>query len=214
MPFIFREKTIQKFESLYEIIVDVYDGAILRNWESYVWLKRHHYAKEMIADYNLYMFNRQSRKFLANTDICAYTAPVELHYRELKKLGIKDADLIVYGYQPVMVSAGCVRKNTAQCTGKDGILYLTDRYQKKFAVKNFCKYCYNVIYNSSPLMLASQKDEIDDLEPKGIRLDFTMESEEETKEILELYKDIFIYEKNTEMPDVDYTRGHFKRGVK
>lgn len=214
MPFIFREKTIQKFESLYEIIVDVYDGAILRNWESYVWLKRHHYAKEMIADYNLYMFNRQSRKFLANTDICAYTAPVELHYRELKKLGIKDADLIVYGYQPVMVSAGCVRKNTAQCTGKDGILYLTDRYQKKFAVRNFCKYCYNVIYNSSPLMLASQKDEIDDLEPKGIRLDFTMESEEETKEILELYKDIFIYEKNTEMPDVDYTRGHFKRGVK
>ncbi|MGN1267178.1 MAG: U32 family peptidase [Dorea sp.] len=214
MPYIFREATIQKFEHLYSAMEQGYEGTLIRNWEGYVWLKKHMYTKKIVLDYNLYVFNRYAKEFLRKLGIHGITAPVELHYRELKKLGVMNAELIVYGFQPVMVSAGCVRKNTTQCTGKDGILYLTDRYQKKNAVKNFCKYCYNIIYNSSPLMLASQTEEIKSLRVEAVRLDFTVEPEESTKKIVELYADIFIEGKNVEIPDVDYTRGHFKRGVK
>lgn len=213
MPYIFREKTIAKFEKLYEEFA-AYDGVLIRNWESYLWLKRHAYDGEMISDYNVYMFNKYSKEFLANTDLMHYTAPVELHYKELKTLGLENAELIVYGYQPVMFSAGCVRKNTSQCAGKDGLLYLTDRYQKKFAVKNFCKYCYNVMYNSAPLMLLSQEEEIRTLNPLGLRLDFTLESAEEMKQILGWYRRKFVNGEKVEVPDMDYTRGHFKRGVK
>lgn len=214
MPYIFREKVINKFEKRYQELLADYDGVLLRNWESYHWLKRHSYQGEMIADYNLYVFNKYSKRFLNQTDLHHYTAPAELHYKELKALGIEDAELIVYGYQPVMVSAGCVRKNTDQCSRQDGILYLTDRYQKKFAVKNFCKYCYNIMYNSSPLMLLSQEDEIRLLNPYGIRLDFTIESSQEVREILGWYTRKFVCGEEVEMPEMDYTRGHFKRGVK
>jgi collagenase-like PrtC family protease len=47
--------------------------------------------------------------------ITDYTAPVELNYQELRTLGIEDSDLIVYGYQPVMVSAQCLFENTKGC---------------------------------------------------------------------------------------------------
>ena len=88
------------------------------------------------------------KNFLKETGICKFTAPVELNTRELEKLDISQGELIVYGYQPVMFSAGCVKKHTEKCTHEEGVIYLTDRYQKKFAVKNYCHCCYNVTYNS------------------------------------------------------------------
>ncbi len=214
MPYIFRENTMQKYEPVYGALEKYYDGVLVRNWETYGWLMNHGYEKQMVSDYNLYVFNGMSKEFLDKTNIKSFTAPAELNYRELKKLGIEEAELIVYGYQPVMFSAGCVRKNTSQCTKRDGTIYLTDRYQKKFAVKNVCKCCYNIIYNSSPLMLISQKKEIEELNPAGIRLDFTEENKEQTKQMLNLYADVFLRGESPELPDADYTRGHFKRGVK
>jgi len=187
---------------------------LIRNWENYQWLISHGYQKEIVTDYNLYVFNQWGKNFLKESGVSGYTAPVELNVKELKKLDISDASLIVYGYQPVMFSAGCVQKNTDQCTQKESVLYLTDRYQKKFAVKNYCNCCYNIIYNSSPLVLLNNREDIERLNPQAIRLDFTLESAEETKRILRMYIDTFLYGKNVDVTGMDYTRGHFKRGVK
>jgi len=165
-------------------------------------------------DYKLYVYNQWSKKFFGKTKINGYTAPVELNVRELKKLDITDASLIVYGYQPVMFSAGCIQKNTDKCTGKEGITYITDRYQKKFAVKNYCKCCYNVIYNSSPMILLDQKEDIGKLNPACLRLDFTLESSAQTKQILDMYMSVFLEGEEIDISEMDYTRGHFKRGVK
>ena len=38
---------------------------------------------------------------------------------------------------------------------------MKDRYQKEFFVKNNCDYCYNIIYNSLPVVLTDQKQEIE-----------------------------------------------------
>ena len=160
------------------------------------------------------MFNRWSKNFLRKTDIDVVTAPVELNVRELAKLDISDAALIVYGYQPVMFSAGCVKKNTDKCTHEEEILYLTDRYHKKFAVKNYCHCCYNITYNASPLMLLHNVDEIDKLHPAYVRLDFSIESAEQTRQILDLYMDVFVEGEDRDISEMDFTRGHFKRGVK
>ena len=88
------------------------------------------------------------------------TASVELNDRELARIGIEEQVFIAYGYQPVMISAGCIQKTSASCDGKGGVLSISDRYQKKFAVRRYCRDCYNVMYNSAPLFLADKAEEV------------------------------------------------------
>lgn len=120
----------------------------------------------------------------------------------------------VYGYQPVMVTANCIRKTEGRCERREGYLYIRDRCQKQFAVRSCCRCCYNVIYNSAPLFLADQAEEIRRLAPRELRLDFTIETAKEMRQIMGLYADAFIRGREVKTPESEYTRGHFKRGVK
>ena len=214
MPYIFRENTICRYEKMYAEIEQKYDGILIRNWESYVWLKQHAYPKEIRSDYNLYIFNQKAKEELKKQGIGQGTAPVELNDRELARLGIEEQAFIAYGYQPVMVSAGCIQKTSASCDGKSGVLTISDRYQKQFAVRRYCRDCYNVMYNSAPLFLADKAEEIKSLRPAEIRLDFTMEKKEQVREICKIYADAFMKGRRMEPQIQEYTRGHFKRGVK
>lgn len=214
MPYIFRENTIKRYEKMYTEIEKKYDGILIRNWESYAWLKQHKYQKEIRSDYNLYIFNRKTKEELRRLGIARGTASVELNDRELARIGIEEQVLIAYGYQPVMISAGCIQKTSASCDGKGGVLSISDRYQKKFAVRRYCRDCYNVMYNSAPLFLADKAEEVHALAPAELRLDFTTESSGQVKEICHAYTLAFEKGCKTEPPMQDYTRGHFKRGVK
>lgn len=214
MPYIFRENTIKRYEKMYTEIEKKYDGILIRNWESYAWLKRHEYQKEIRSDYNLYIFNRKTKEELRRLGIARGTASVELNDRELARIGIEEQVFIAYGYQPVMISAGCIQKTSASCDGKGGVLSISDRYQKKFAVRRYCRDCYNVMYNSAPLFLAVKAEEVHALAPAELRLDFTTESSGQVKEICHAYTLAFEKGCKTEPPMQDYTRGHFKRGVK
>lgn len=214
MPYIFRENTIKRYEKMYTEIEKKYDGILIRNWESYAWLKRHEYQKEIRSDYNLYIFNRKTKEELRRLGIARGTASVELNDRELARIGIEEQVFIAYGYQPVMISAGCIQKTSASCDGKGGVLSISDRYQKKFAVRRYCRDCYNVMYNSAPLFLADKAEEVYALAPAELRLDFTTESSGQVKEICHAYTLAFEKGCKTEPPMQDYTRGHFKRGVK
>lgn len=214
MPYIFRENTIKRYEKMYTEIEKKYDGILIRNWESYAWLKQHEYQKEIRSDYNLYIFNRKTKEELRRLGIARGTASVELNDRELARIGIEEQVFIAYGYQPVMISAGCIQKTSASCDGKGGVLSISDRYQKKFAVRRYCRDCYNVMYNSAPLFLADKAEEVHALAPAELRLDFTTESSGQVKEICHAYTLAFEKGCKIEPPMQDYTRGHFKRGVK
>lgn len=214
LPYIFRGDTAALFESRYPVIQDLFDGVLIRNWESLRWLEKKGYPKKVISDSNIYVFNRYAKQFLSRTRIDSYTAPAELNAKELKVLGISDGTFVAYGYQPVMVTAGCIQKTADRCSGSDGLSYISDRYQKKFAVKNCCAYCYNIIYNTSPLVLLNQREEVEALAPSALRLDFTTEDAQETRRITALYTDAFVRGKDIRTPEMDFTKGHFKRGVK
>ena len=213
MPYIFRERAMRIYRERYGLLCRFYDGALVRNWEALQWLKSKQYEGAILSDYNLYGWNHRAVEQLSEFGIDRYTSSVELNYHELEEVKT-EGDLIVYGYQPVMISANCIRQTTEGCQGKDGILFITDRLGNKFPVKNYCKYCYNVMYNSSPLVLLDQEREIQDLKPAGIRLNFTLEGTQEMELIIEKYKDVFLEHEDTQMPDIGFTRGHFKRGVK
>ena len=90
MPYIFRENTIKRYEKMYTEIEKKYDGILIRNWESYAWLKRHEYQKEIRSDYNLYIFNRKTKEELRRLGIARGTASVELNDRELARIGIEE----------------------------------------------------------------------------------------------------------------------------
>ena len=71
-----------------------------------------------------------------------------------------------------------------------------------------------VMYNSAPLFLADKAEEIRKLMPAQTRLDFTVENKEQVREICKIYMNAFTEGKKMEPQIREYTRGHFKRGVK
>lgn len=214
MPHLFREDAARRFETFYEGLARVCDGALIRNWESRQWLLDQGFGKKIYSDANLYGWNQRSRSFLAENGIWRATAPVELNRKELARLGMEGTYLIIYGYLPVMLTANCIQKSGAGCSRAEGLLFLEDRQKKKFPVKNSCRYCYNIIYNCAPLDLVSLADEVGRLDPAGLRIDLTLETKEEAERILKRCYRTFVLGEKDLPPEGEYTRGHFKRGVK
>ena len=215
MPHIFRKETILKYEEAYSNLLGVsWDGVLIRNYESYAFLKNHGYSGKIVTDYNLYQFNKYAKEFWKNEMIESTTAPLELNFKELKEVGVENSELVVYGYFPMMVSAQCVKLTTEGCKKQKGQIFIKDRYQKQFAVKNHCDYCYNIIYNTAPVVLTDQKMEIIELNPKAIRLHFTTENRQSMRKIMELYNEVFYKGGQAIEPEFEFTRGHFKRGIK
>lgn len=214
LPHIIRKNTREILDRYFDDIVKQgWDGFLIRNNESYEILREHKFAGKIVTDYSMYQFNRYAKGFWLNENVESGTAPLELNYKELMEAGMKNNELVVYGHLPMMISAQCIMKTTRGCKKQRDMIVFVDRYHKEFAVKNHCDYCYNVIYNTAPLMLADQKQEIQELAPKALRLHFTIESKEKVKEVLKIYEDVFINGKDSEI-QIEFTRGHFKRGIK
>lgn len=215
-PFIVRKKDEKKLEKMWQQLnTGLYQGALIRNLESFAFLKEKGMKKNIVADANLYVWNREAVKFLKNQVNEVYL-PLEENFHEWKELlenrsEAPDVSAMVYGRLPMMVTANCVKKTTDSCNSKMGYEILRDRYRKEFPVYTECNYCYNIIYNSVPLSLHKlfQKQV-----PAGItafRLDFTVENEEQVCEIIQYFNEIRLQYKEPFYKE--YTTGHFKRGV-
>ena len=221
LPPVFRMETAAEYTQEYKQLTDIpWTGFMVKNLESYQWLLNMKNEKPVVLDANVYTFNRRAKDFWMNQKQVAYsTLPVELNSKELMIRGCEDAELIVYGHLPMMISAGCVYKSLKRCRkGDKGVLApdhyyrLKDRKNMKFAVKPVCKECYNVIFNSQPLSLLNMRNQVEALSPASIRLSFTLENGFQTKKVLDAFEKN--YEKNVPVDDfADFTRGHFKRGV-
>lgn len=214
MARIFRQEARVFYDRHFGELTECFSGALARNIESVFYVKERLGQYPVITDNSVYQWNRYAKNFWKEQSVAGVSAPVELNRWELMELGVQDMELTVYGYLPVMVSAGCVKKTTASCDGKSGFLTMTDRQGKKMTVKNECVYCYNTIYNSSPLMLADRFQEIKSLEPESVRLQFSAEDKKRTADVLELYAAAYRSGRTCPAPEGEFTRGHFKRGVK
>ena len=216
MPHIFRTHARKYFEANKENLKNAaFDAFILRNIEELGYLNNSFEEKKFnyIFDYTIYGMNSISQALLEDLGADRQTLPVELNLSELSKLYTKDKELIVYGRLPMMVTAGCLRKNILSCDKKSSLLYLKDRMGKDMPVKNRCKFCYNTILNSLALSVIGIGESIKRLDAKALRLMFTTENEKEIKKILKVYINYFINEEECEEPVERFTRGHFKRGI-
>lgn len=214
MPHIFRKEAAAFFDAGWEDFLKFgFDGVLVRNYESFHYLKEHGFDKKVILDHNLYVFNQKAKQFWNRQGQISFTAPAELNEGELKELGISVAELVAYGRLPAMVTAQCILKTTDGCSRVPGITRISDRYQKEFPVRNCCRFCYNIIYYTSPLFTADLKESLRGLSPAGLRMQFSLEDAEETARIIRLCGDIYHRDMPADLKDTDFTRGHFKRGV-
>ncbi len=207
LPAVFRAKTAERYRKYKDNWTSLpADGYVLKNLEEYEFLQEIRWNKAWIPDHNMYLFNQKSREFWRKKGSFMQTNPLELNSRELKEVSAGDSIQIIYGRYPMMITAGCLHKTLNQCRKKPGRRMLKDRYEKLFPVKNYCRDCYNVIFNSQPLWLLDQPEELEALRAGAYRIMFTTEKRQETLAVLDSWM-------KGGRPPADFTRGHFKRGV-
>lgn len=210
MPYVFRMKDQAFFDKNYKECLKNADGVLIRNIEQYFYIKNQNFAIKSVFDYNVYTSNKYAKDCYNGMGINV-TCPLELNYSELKTRGCLGDEFIVYGYMPVMISAGCALKTTQACNKNNSKYVLKDRMGNEFYVNCVCNYCYNIMYNCKPLSLIKFRDEIEQLQVSTIRLSFTNENYDQTLKVLHDFDEG--YNKGNYIED-DSTRGHFKRGVK
>lgn len=215
-PYVVRKRDENGLEQLFACLQQpVFDGALVRNVETISFLKKMRNDKLVVSDSNLYIYNKEAVSFLQRHTSENYL-PVELNQKELEELldNLNEKDvalsMVAYGRLPMMISANCLKKTTGSCQHNAGYISLKDRYAKEFPVYTDCTYCYNIIYNSVPLSL-HKLFKGKEKKPVRLRLDFTVESGEETKQIIHYFKEIV---KSYKDPFYhNFTTGHYKRGV-
>lgn len=214
MPHIFRSEAETFFTSNHRVFEEAgFDGVLIRSLEEIGYLRLRGPKLVWVLDYGVYGMNQAAADFLLELGARELTWPVELNRRELSGLS-RPGELIIYGRIPMMVTAQCLHSQlrAGGCDRKPETLMLKDRMGKEFPVKNHCTFCYNTIYNTAPISLLGLEDQIEALAPSAVRLQFTVETPEATKLILDRYMDGLLQRK-TGKPLNDFTRGHFKRGV-
>ncbi len=218
MPHMIRKRSEKYLNELAEVIrTDLVSGVLVRNLEALGWLQQIGYQNRIVTDAQVYCFNKKSKTVL-HSMVDSMTVPYELNLKELLQLGLESMEIPVYGRIPMMITANCVHKTTKQCIGdscKEGeFLELKDRYKKKFPVVANCVHCFNTIYNSQPTSLHAYVPRFLECGAEGIRLDFTVETEQEVNQITTFFGKIY---QNTDIkkepPYKEFTKGHLRRGV-
>ena len=211
---VLRAKDYDKLEELIGISKEFAKGMLISNLETYSFLKYHNYTGQVALNYHVYTWNQESMKFWEDK-AQSFLMPVECNIHEWKNLQNEKAEYLCYGKIPMMVTANCIRKTKGACRNL-GVSFedsITDRYQTGFKVQINCNYCYNVIYNSVPNSLHQNLEQIVKLEGKGLRLDFTTESEREMKQILQAYEEYMKVGTADFSFIKEYTTGHYKKGA-
>ena len=202
MPYIWREDVRRTFEqALPAGKMKLFDGILVRSIDQFGRLADWLPLREVIADAGVYTWNTEAQKEVRMLGATLDTCPYECAAAELSARKMDGSELVVYGRQPLMVTAQCLRKNTGGCTHAASWLTLTDRMKAQFPVRCECTFCGNIIYNSVPLDLITAEKDRRFLSPVYIRYSFTTETAAEVRRVLD-----------GELP-VSITRGHIRKGV-
>lgn len=167
------------------------DGYVIRTLDELGLIKKWKPMAKRVLDYSVYAYNVEAVNcydLLADA-VQSLTLPVELDGNALANL-LKETqgnpwEWIVYGAQPVMITAQCTRKNTSGCTQDFGTLKLENAFQDRFRVQSVCRFCYNVIYQENPVSLLSVLPKQKQAEIGVYRFQLTMETPQELERLFQ-----------------------------
>ncbi len=238
LPYITRQESWDGRSEVLKVIGALsesgFDGVLVRNLEQLSILRDNGYKMGLVLDYGVYIWNKESALEILDFNnasegfitegICS---PYELSFREAKEMATAVRQTVklpisycVYGFLPMMVSAGCIKKTTTGCSGRLHELYsenvsLIDRMNNTLKVTCNCRSCYNVIWNALPTSLHRNLERImGERIFDSCRVDFTLERETRVREVLAYYDSRLKGEPAEDVfPEGSYTTGHFKRGT-
>ncbi|MCD7708808.1 MAG: U32 family peptidase, partial [Clostridiales bacterium] len=215
LPRVLRERSYGRVLAVLPILSDLnLDGILVRNYGELEFLREQGINIPIVLDHNMYAYNDMAVQAFKAVGAGRLTVPIELNRAEILRRDNCGSDMLIYGHYPLMTSAQCIRKNTGECDGVPSTMFLKDRKGATLPVKNFCHDCVNVIYNALPTMLFSKFNELRRAGIDGFRLDFTVENEDEAREILDLFCDSAISGRAYPTKwENRYTGGHYGRGV-
>ena len=203
-----------------------FDGVLVRNLEQLGLLHDRKFSGKVILDYGIYIWNGQAAEMLKDL-ACEASIPYELTFHEAKEVSKKVRQKTglpetynIYGYTPMMISAGCVKKTLGTCSGFQNKLHseklsIYDRMDNELKITTNCLDCYNIIWNAHPTSLHKKLTNIQDAGCfDHYRIDMSVESQKECADIISYYLDSLNSESVSDIfENAEYTTGHFKRGV-
>ncbi|MDF2594037.1 MAG: peptidase [Clostridia bacterium] len=192
LPHIIKDEIYERFKKdiLYWETQPI-EGYLIRNYGTFNLLK--HSLKHKNVDYNLNIMNNEAIAMWHELGAHRLTLSVETPREEIQALrGILEK--IIYGYLPVMTTAQCLLQQNGLCKKQDlsqtknayATYELQDRKGAKWPIDTDCKACNMQILTEKPLVSQDvHKWGFENLD--YLRLNFTSESPEETRNILEIY---------------------------
>lgn len=168
------------------------------------------------ADFSMYSTNSQAIRFWREYGISRVTASVEQNRKELQELFCREhgteTEIQVYGRLPLMVSAQCIASYGAgkDCVGKPRRTVIADERKETLVCRNFCSFCYNILYSSRPCDLRGQARELLEIPFTVWRCSFTEETGQETKEVLDSLTMIL---NGHSLSSAEAFTGHFHKGM-
>ncbi|NLL06739.1 MAG: U32 family peptidase [Clostridiaceae bacterium] len=220
-------------ERLSEFIDIGIDGLLVGNIGH---LDRDKYPSKLniMGDYSLNCFNSSSLKQLAQLGLSGATLSFELTLNQIRNLisipgFTKEA--LVYGRIPLMTSEYCPvgsiagrfdSKTKCSVACEKGEYYLKDRIGTRFPVLCDRLDCRSTVYNSNVLLLEENIGKIKDAGVDIIRLNFTDETGDEIKDIVNMHRDLVAFGKRAldshrklidRIKNSGFTKGHYFRGV-
>ncbi|MGE4484904.1 MAG: DUF3656 domain-containing protein, partial [Oscillospiraceae bacterium] len=162
---------------------------------------------EVRGDFGLNAYNSQTLVVLRGLGLKSATLSFEMRLEQIRDVSKPlDAEMIVYGRLPLMLTENCIVKNAAGLCSCDNFPGLTDRTGFTFPVVR--EYgCRSVVLNCKKLFLADRQESYKNYGLWGARLMFTTENAIECTSVLRRYLGLGDYDPG------GYTRGLYTRGV-
>lgn len=172
----------------------------------------------IIASDGLYVYNKISEQEMLD-QASRYSLSYEFNGQEITDFSHADKrEIMVYGYIPLMYSAGCALKTFNRCmtTKEDDRVYLQDEAGRRFVSHPCHELCFNTLYNYVPLSLLARMNRfIDGGYAAAYTIEFSIENENETREVLDMVNEGYMNNDYSyaKLPDNGFTAGHYQRGV-
>ncbi|MCD8037130.1 MAG: U32 family peptidase, partial [Clostridiales bacterium] len=229
-PRIYRDNTKEIYgDFVSKLANSMIDGFLVTSVGQFDTVKA--FGKEIAVDYNMNVLNNEAVEFYKHRGADRITMSVEMNVKELNSAADDDCETVVYGYLPLMTTVQCPIGNYAG--GKNSGIYCAERYSDaRYVLKDRkdvafpllpdCRQCVCQILNSKPLFTLKFYDEILGTPTGYVRLDFTRETEAETRELIKAYSEMTEKPKHpgqtaksvlNKMSKKAVTKGHYFRGV-
>lgn len=219
LPAVLREKRAEQVAGAVRRILSLaedgssFSGFLVQNIDEIGLLGALGYQGRILAGELLYLYNAKSLEFLRSffpETVCL--APAELTLTELRLLEKQMGQPLIckiYGHQLLMTTAQCLVKDHSGCVFGTRPERLRFSNQKKdaFYASSDCALCCGQIYNGVP---TSMLDKWEELPGDACLLEFTIENESQTGQVLRSLASAFAGQKTA---PGGITRGHYYKGI-